>query len=66
MIAYLVDEKGLIRTRNKEIKIRPLDREQASSEKLTWQIINLILPVTLLVIYGVARYYWRRKKFAGF
>ena len=66
MIAYLVDENGLIRTRNKEIKIRPLDREQASSEKLTWQIINLILPVTLLVMYGVARYYWRRKKFSGF
>jgi gliding-associated putative ABC transporter substrate-binding component GldG len=66
MIAYLADENGLIRTRNKEIKIRPLNREQARAEKLTWQIINLALPLVFLVVYGIARFYWRRRKFASF
>ena len=33
MIAYLVDENGLIRARNKDIRIRPLDREQIAAEK---------------------------------
>lgn len=66
MIAYLIDENGLIRARNKEIKIRPLDHEQVTAEKAQWQIINLILPLALLVVYGVVRSYWRNRKFARF
>lgn len=66
MIAFLVDENGLIRARNKEIKIRPLDREQASSEKLFWQVINLVLPLLLLMTYGFIRSYLRKRRFARF
>lgn len=66
MIAYLVDEDGLIRARNREIVMRPLDREQIAAERLTWQVMNLGLPLALLVIFGVLRAYWRRRKFANF
>ena len=66
MIAYLVDEGGLIRARNKEIRIRPLDREQIAAEKVKWQIINLALPLVLLAVFGTIRAYWRKKKFANF
>lgn len=66
MIAYLTDENGLIRARNKEIKIRPLDREQIAREKLKWQTLNLGLPLVVLVIFGVGRSYWRKRKFANF
>ncbi len=66
MIAYLVDENGLIRARNKEIRIRPLDREQVAREKLEWQAINLGVPLVLLIVFGVARSYWRKRRFANF
>ena len=66
MIAFLADEDGLIRARNKELRIRPLNREKIADEKLTWQLINLAVPVVLLVIFGAARGYWRKKKFATF
>ena len=66
MIAYLVDENGLIRARNKEIRIRPLDREQIANEKLEWQAINLGVPLVLLIVFGVARSYWRKRRFANF
>ncbi len=66
MIAFLVDENGLIRARNKEIKIRPLDREQASSEKLFWQVVNLVLPLLLLMTYGFFRSYLRNRRFARY
>ncbi|HEY9488104.1 MAG TPA: gliding motility-associated ABC transporter substrate-binding protein GldG, partial [Chryseosolibacter sp.] len=66
MIAYLVDENGLIRARNKEIRIRPLDREQIAAEKFKWQFINLALPLFLLVAFGLIRSYWRKRKFANF
>lgn len=66
MIAYLVNENGLIRARNKDIRIRPLDREQIASEKIQWQILNLGTPLVLLLVFGVVRVYWRKKKFANF
>jgi gliding-associated putative ABC transporter substrate-binding component GldG len=65
-LAYLTDEQGLIQSRTKEVKIRPLNREKIRDEKLKWQIVNLALPLVLLVAYGAARAYWRKKKFASF
>lgn len=65
-IAYLVDEQGLIQARSKQIKIRPLDREKVKQERVTWQVLNLVVPLVLLAIFGVVRMYWRKKKFARF
>ncbi|MEX1240803.1 MAG: gliding motility-associated ABC transporter substrate-binding protein GldG [Cyclobacteriaceae bacterium] len=66
MISYLVDENGLIRARNKEIRIRPLDRERIAAEKLKWQVTNLGLPLAILVVFGMVRSHWRKRKFANF
>lgn len=65
-LAYLTDEGGLIQARNKQVKIRPLNREKVNDERLKWQIINVALPILLLLMYGVARAYWRKKKFAQY
>jgi gliding-associated putative ABC transporter substrate-binding component GldG len=65
-VAYLVDEQGLIQARSKQIKIRPLDREKVKQERVTWQFLNLVVPLVLLTIFGVVRMYWRKKKFARF
>ena len=65
-MAYLTDDNGLIRARSKEIKIRPLDKEKITADKLQWQIINLGLPLVLLVAFGVIRSVWRRRKLASF
>lgn len=66
MLSYLVDEDGLIRARNKQIAIRPLDREQIAAEKVKWQVINLGLPLVLVVLFGMTRAYWRKRRFANF
>ncbi len=65
-VAYLVQEDGLIAARNKEVKIRPLDREKVRQEKVKWQIINIGLPVILMVMFGVIRSVLRKRKFATF
>lgn len=65
-LAYLVNEDGLIQTRSKEVQIRPLNREKVQQEKLKWQLINLVLPVLLLIVYGIIRSYWRKRKYAQF
>lgn len=65
-MAYLTNENGLIMARNKEIKIRPLDRERVRTEKMKWQLINLVLPLVVLIGYGIVRSMIRKKIYAGF
>jgi gliding-associated putative ABC transporter substrate-binding component GldG len=65
-MAYLTEDNGLIQARNKQIKIRPLDREKIRNEKTFWQLVNLGIPLTVLVLFGVLRAYWRKKQFARF
>nr|WP_084371007.1 gliding motility-associated ABC transporter substrate-binding protein GldG [Reichenbachiella faecimaris]SMD32345.1 gliding-associated putative ABC transporter substrate-binding component GldG [Reichenbachiella faecimaris] len=65
-VDYMLNEQGLIVSKNKSFAIRPLDKVKVANEKLKWQMINLVLPIVLLIIYGVLRAYWRRKKYASF
>ena len=65
-VAYLVEEDGLIVARNKEVKIRPLDKEKVKVEKVKWQIINIALPLVLLIAYGMVRSFLRKRKFSSF
>ena len=65
-LAFLTNENGLIRARNKEVKIRPLDRDKAQAEMFKWQLINLALPLILLCGYGIIRSMLRKRKYAAF
>lgn len=65
-LQYMMDDQGLITARNKEIEIRLLDEVKVSRERVFWQVVNLGLPVVLIIMYGLARYYWRKRKFTRF
>ncbi len=65
-IAYLTEENGLIKARNKEIKIRPLDKEKIKNERVFCQVINIVAPLVLLIIFGFSRSYWRKLKYSKF
>jgi ABC-2 type transport system permease protein len=65
-VAYLLEENGLIQTRNREVRIRPLDRARIKSEKVKWQTVNLALPLLGLIVYGTLRMAIRRRKYARF
>jgi len=62
-IDFLLDESNLISLRTKEIKLRPLNRVKAKEEKSKWQLINLVLPLVLLFLFGLIRYYLRKRKY---
>lgn len=61
LIDYLVDEDGLIDTRSKEVEIRPLNKVKVREEKLKWQIINIVVPILLLVLFGGVKIYFRKR-----
>lgn len=63
-INYLCDDEGLLSVRSKELKVRLLDKEKVQKERLKWQIINVVAPISLILLFGLIRY-WRRKKRYG-
>lgn len=64
LINYLTDEDGLINARAKEIQIRPLDQVQVQKEAVLWQTLNLAGPVLLVVLFGLIKFYLRKRKYA--
>ena len=63
-VDYLVSNNGLFESRNKSIVLRVLDKEKITSQKNTWQWINIVAPLLLLTIAG-AIFQWNRKKKYG-
>jgi ABC-2 type transport system permease protein len=60
---YMLDDKGLIAIRSRELKIRLLDLEQIKEERLYWQLLNTLVPLLLLILMALANTWWRRKKY---
>ncbi|ACU05431.1 MULTISPECIES: gliding motility-associated ABC transporter substrate-binding protein GldG [Pedobacter] len=61
---YLCNADNLIALRNKEVKIRLLDKGRLRAEKLQWQLINLIGPLLLLISFAIFQHYYRKHKYA--
>jgi ABC-2 type transport system permease protein len=61
---FLIDNNGIIASRGKDVKIRPLDKIKAREERTFWQAINLILPTALIALIGGIWFYLRKKKYA--
>ncbi len=60
---YLYDDSGIISLRNKEIKLRLLDRAKIRKEKIFWQFLNIGLPLILLIACGIFQHYYRIRKY---
>ena len=63
-VNYLLDDDGLINIRSKEIKVAFLDYAKVGKEKTKWQIINIILPLLFLGLFGFIFNFLRKRKYA--
>ncbi|MDT3403085.1 gliding motility-associated ABC transporter substrate-binding protein GldG [Mucilaginibacter terrae] len=61
---YLTDDSGLITLRNKEIKLRLLNRARLKNEKTYWQAVNTIVPIGLVLIFAIFQHLYRKRKYA--
>ncbi len=66
LINYLTNVDGLIMARSKQVIIRPLDKVKLRNGKLKWQVINLVIPVVMLILFGVLHYWYRKRKYARY
>ena len=64
IVDYLTDEDNLIALRNKEVKIRLLDKAKLKLEKTNWQMVNIVAPLLLLIFFAIFQHYYRKYKYA--
>lgn len=61
-IEYLLDEENLLEARNKEIKVRLLDKKKIKVEAAKWRLINLLIPFLLVALFAIIYRYIRKRK----
>ncbi len=59
----ITDDDALIQLRNRTIKLRMLDKQKITSDRVFWQLINTILPVLILAVFGAGYLYFRKKRY---
>ncbi|HMV23155.1 MAG TPA: gliding motility-associated ABC transporter substrate-binding protein GldG [Saprospiraceae bacterium] len=64
-VDYLIEGRGIIEARAREVKLRLLDTVKVRDEKGFWQLINVLLPVVLLVLAGMSYFWFRKKRYAS-
>lgn len=60
---YLVNPSGLSEAKAKDYTLRLLDSKKITAEKTTWQLINIVLPVLLVILFAVIYQWWRKRKY---
>jgi ABC-2 type transport system permease protein len=58
---YLINSSGLAEAKAKSYTLRLLDKKKTEEQKTLWQIINIVLPVLFVCLFGFI-YQWRRKR----
>ncbi|MBS1598948.1 MAG: gliding motility-associated ABC transporter substrate-binding protein GldG [Bacteroidetes bacterium] len=62
-IEYLVDNSGMLELRSKDYTLRLLDKKKLEEDKSTWQLVNIIVPILIVVVFGFIYQYVRKRKY---
>lgn len=62
-INYLMDDDGLINIRSKNVELPLLDEQKVTEKYTLSQIITVGLPIVLLVVFGFAFTYIRKRRY---
>nr|WP_285011146.1 gliding motility-associated ABC transporter substrate-binding protein GldG [Pedobacter sp. ELA7] len=64
IVDYLTSDNDLFSLRNKNVKMRLLDRARLQSEKILWQALNIGLPLLMLISFAIFQHYLRKYRYA--
>ncbi len=58
---YLVNIDGLSQAKSKDYVVRLLDKQKVTEQEMFWRIINIIIPILVIILFGLF-FQWRRKR----
>ncbi len=64
IVDYMLDDRGLMDTRTRDVKLRMLDQQKISSNASFWKFLNVAFPEFLLLLAALLFNLIRRKKYA--
>ncbi|HTN05335.1 gliding motility-associated ABC transporter substrate-binding protein GldG [Agriterribacter sp.] len=62
---YLVGNPGILETRGKDYTLRLLDKKKVDESKSFWQALNILLPVVLVILFGLIYAAVNKRRYAG-
>ena len=62
-VNYLCDDAGLMTIRSRELKMRLLNHNKVVENRFVIQLINVVLPVLLVFMFGFVVFFVRKKKY---
>ena len=63
-VNYLLDDKGLINIRSKDVDLPLLDKQKVYDNYSIAQFITIGLPIVILALFGVLFTYLRKRKYS--
>jgi ABC-2 type transport system permease protein len=63
-VNYLVEGPGIIELRSREIELRLLNRKKIADENFKWQLINLVAPCIVVIVFGILYNFRRKQKYS--
>jgi ABC-2 type transport system permease protein len=62
-VLYLADNEGWMQLRSRTLKLRLLNKRITNEDRISWQLINVLIPVGLLLIFGIGYQVIRKRKY---
>ncbi len=62
-LEYLTDSSGILEARSKDVRLRLLDSGRVKNERTKWEIINIVLPIILVLIFASAYLFFRKRRY---
>jgi ABC-2 type transport system permease protein len=60
----MLDDSGMINIRSRELTLRLLDFNKIRADKSYWQALNTVVPIVLVLLFGILYTWLRRRKYA--
>lgn len=64
-VEYLTDPNGVLEARSKDLRLRLLDAGRVTRERLTWQFVNVGLPIILVLVFASCYLFFRKRRYEG-
>jgi gliding-associated putative ABC transporter substrate-binding component GldG len=65
VIDYLLDDQNMMSIRNKEYRLRVIDPVILEQDLSPLKFLNIGLPLLLIIIFGIVKFYIRKRSYAS-